>query len=185
MPAAPELSLAGQAALRARCSVFVAGHGQVTAADLLATIPAGTVTDRYGDDGVVFDLEAEIAGLLGKPAAVFVPSGTMAQQCVLRVHADRRQRKTVIFHPMCHLDRHEGGAYQRLPRPACPAAVLDELRFDGDQDTGLADLGVLRACKLVGSGGRYLRTGSVRLVDPQTFGTGRCAPPTPLKATVI
>jgi threonine aldolase len=45
---------------------------------------------------------------------VFVPSGTMAQQSVLRVHADRRQRKTVIFHPMCHVDRHEGGAYQRL-----------------------------------------------------------------------
>ena len=114
MPATQELSPDEEAALRARCSVFLAGHGQVTAADLLASIPAGTVTDRYGDGGVVCELEAEIAGLLGKPAAVFLPSGTMAQQCVLRVHADRRQRKTVIFHPMCHLDRHEGGAYQRL-----------------------------------------------------------------------
>jgi len=92
MPATGELSAAEQASLRARCSVFLAGHGQVTAADLLASIPAGTVTDRYGEGGVVADLEAEIAGLLGKPAAVFVPSGTMAQQCVLRVHADRRQR---------------------------------------------------------------------------------------------
>ena len=114
MPATQELSPDEEAALRARCSVFLAGHGQVTAADLLASIPAGTVTDRYGDGGVVCELEAEIAGLLGKPAAVFLPSGTMAQQCVLRVHADRRQRKTVIFHPMCHLDRHEGEAYQRL-----------------------------------------------------------------------
>ena len=114
MPATEELSAAEQATLRARCSVFLVGHGQVTAADLLAGISAGTVTDRYGDGGVVAELEAEIAGLLGKPAAVFLPSGTMAQQCVLRVHADRRQRKTVIFHPMCHLDRHEGGAYQRL-----------------------------------------------------------------------
>ena len=114
MPATEELSPAEQAALRARCSVFLAGHGQGTAADLLAGIPASTVTDRYGDGGVVSELEAEIAGLLGKPAAVFLPSGTMAQQSVLRVHADRRQRKTIIFHPMCHLDRHEGGAYQRL-----------------------------------------------------------------------
>ncbi len=114
MPATEELSPAEQAGLRARCSVFVTGHGQVTAAGLLASIPADTVTDRYGDGGVVSELEAEIAGLLGKPAAVFLPSGTMAQQCVLRVHADRRQRRTVIFHPMCHLDRHEGGAYQRL-----------------------------------------------------------------------
>ena len=46
------------------------------------------VPDRYGDGGVVAELEAEIAGLLGKPAAVFLPSGTMAQQSVLRVHAD-------------------------------------------------------------------------------------------------
>jgi threonine aldolase len=38
----------------------------------------------------------------------------MAQQSVLRVHADRRQRRTVIFHPACHLYRHEGQAFQRL-----------------------------------------------------------------------
>jgi threonine aldolase len=114
MPATEELSAAEQAALRARCSVFLVGHGQVTAAGMLASIPASTAIDRYGDGGVVTELEAEIAGLLGKPAAVFLPSGTMAQQAVLRVHADRRQRKTIIFHPMCHLDRHEGEAYQRL-----------------------------------------------------------------------
>src|SRR5215470_12157562 len=114
MPVTGELSLAEQAALRDQCSVFLAGHGPVTAASLLAGIPADTVTDRYGGGGVVAELEAEIAGLLGKPAAVFLPSGTMAQQSVLRVHADRRQRRTVIFHPMCHLHRHEGEAYQRL-----------------------------------------------------------------------
>jgi hypothetical protein len=72
MPATEELSPAEQAALRARCSVFLAGHGQVTPADLLAGIPASTVTDRYGDGGVFSELEAEIAGLLGKPAAVFL-----------------------------------------------------------------------------------------------------------------
>jgi threonine aldolase len=63
---------------------------------------------------VVADLEAEIAGLLGKPAAVYLPSGTMAQQSVLRVHADRRQRRAVVYHPLCHLDRHEDRAFQRL-----------------------------------------------------------------------
>jgi threonine aldolase len=108
------MSLAEQRELHDRCTVFVAGHGPVTAAGLLAAIPADTVTDRYGSGGVVAELESEVGGLLGKPAAVFVPSGTMAQQSVLRVHADRRQRTTVIFHPMCHLHRHEGEAYQRL-----------------------------------------------------------------------
>ena len=103
-----------QDALRDQCTVFLTNHGPVRAADLLASIPADTVPDRYGDGGVVAELEAEIAGLLGKPAAVYLPSGTMAQQSVLRVHADRRQRRTVVYHPLCHLDRHEDRAFQRL-----------------------------------------------------------------------
>jgi len=113
MPA-EEMSLAEQRELRDQCTVFLTGHGPVTAARLLADIPADTVADRYGSGGVVAELEIEIGGLLGKPAAVFLPSGTMAQQSVLRVHADRRQRRTVIFHPMCHLHTHEGEAYKRL-----------------------------------------------------------------------
>src|SRR5262249_23289487 len=55
-----------------------------------------------------------VASLLGKPAAVFLPSGTMAQQAVLRAHADQRGRRTLVFHPMCHLERHEGQGYRRL-----------------------------------------------------------------------
>ncbi len=101
-------------ALRASCDRSLTGHGPVRAADLLATIPGDTEVDRYGDGGVVAALEAEVAGLLGMPAAVYLPSGTMAQQAVLRVHADRRGRRTVLFHPMCHLDRHEGRALERL-----------------------------------------------------------------------
>src|SRR5579863_9172157 len=114
MPVTDAMSPAEQAELRGKCRVFLAAHGSQTAADLLACIPGDTVTDRYGEGGVVAELEREIAGLLGKPAAVFVPSGTMAQQSVLRVHADQRQRRTVLFHPMCHLEKHEGMAYQRL-----------------------------------------------------------------------
>jgi len=112
MPAADD----DLSALAHRCTRFLHGHGPVRAADLLATIPADTAVDRYGDGGVVDKLETEIASLLGKPAALFLPSGTMAQQAVLRVHAERRQRHTIVFHPMCHLDQHEGHAYQRLHR---------------------------------------------------------------------
>jgi len=101
-------------ALRERCTRFVVGHGLVTAAAMLATIPPGTKTDNYGQGGVVAELEAEICGLLGKPAATFLPSGVMGQQAVLRVHADARNRRTVVFHPMCHLEQHEEQAYQRL-----------------------------------------------------------------------
>jgi len=104
------------AALRARCTRALHSHGPQSAADLLATIPADTALDRYGDGGVVTELEQTVAGLLGKPAAVFLPSGIMAQPAVLRVHADRRGRRTIVFHPACHLDVHEGGAYERLHR---------------------------------------------------------------------
>ncbi len=70
--------------------------------------------DTYGQGGVVADLEAEISRLLGKAAAVYLPSGAMAQQAVLRVHADARGRRTVVFHPMCHLEQHEEQAHERL-----------------------------------------------------------------------
>jgi threonine aldolase len=101
-------------ALRQSCDRALAGHGPQTAADLLATVPPDTAVDRYGAGGVVAELEAEVAGLLGQAAAVYLPSGTMAQQAVLRVHAARRARQTVVFHPQCHLEVHEGRALERL-----------------------------------------------------------------------
>jgi threonine aldolase len=102
------------AALRGGCTRFLTWHGPGRAADLLATIPPDTVTDRYGEGGAVTELESEIMLVLGKPAAVFLPSGTMAQQAVLRVHADRQQRRLIVFHPACHIDVHEGRGYERL-----------------------------------------------------------------------
>ena len=52
--------------------------------------------------------------MLGKPAAAFMPSGTMAQQIALRIHADRRGTRAVGYHPTCHLEIHEDKAHQRL-----------------------------------------------------------------------
>jgi threonine aldolase len=101
-------------ALRDACDRALGGHGPQRAADLLGTIPPDTAVDRYGEGGVVADLEAEVAAILGFPAAVYLPSGTMAQQAVLRVHADRRGRGTVLFHPECHLRQHENQALERL-----------------------------------------------------------------------
>ncbi len=101
-------------ALRDACTRFLHWHGPVRAADLLATVPADSAIDKYGQGGAVTELEGEIARLLGKPAAVFLPSGTMAQQAVLRVHAEQRRRRTIVFHPACHIDQHEGRAYERL-----------------------------------------------------------------------
>ncbi|MGH2602982.1 MAG: threonine aldolase family protein, partial [Dehalococcoidia bacterium] len=125
----------GETLLRNACTRFLNWHGQRPPAELLADIPADVTPDRYGEGGVVAELEHEVASLLGMAAAVFLPSGTMAQQAALRVHADRRGRRTVVFHPTCHLDHHEGRAYQRLHgllgRPAGDAhqlLTLDDLQ---------------------------------------------------------
>ena len=133
------LTAAEQEELRGQCTAFLTGHGPVTAAAMLAGIPAGTIPDRYGDGGVVAELEAEIAGLLDKPAAVFLPSGTMAQQSVLRVHADRRQRRTIVFHPMCHLDQHEGQAFARLHGLTGRRAGHPDRLLTIDDLTGIAE----------------------------------------------
>ena len=104
--------------LRAGCERALGAHGLRTPSDVLAELasikPDELGEDWYGDGGVVPILEDEVRELLGKEAAVFVPSGTMAQQVALRIHADRTGRHVVAFHPTSHLELHEDKAYQRL-----------------------------------------------------------------------
>src|ERR671937_2565271 len=80
--------------------------------------------DRYGGGPAAERLEARVAELLGKEAAAWFPSGTMAQQIALRIHADRRGTRVVAFHPLCHLDSHEERGYEHLHR--LHAALLGE-----------------------------------------------------------
>ena len=58
----------------------------------------------------------------------------MAQQIALRVHADRRGRRVVAFHPTCHLELHEDKAYQRLH------GLIGRPLGDGRELLSLADL---------------------------------------------
>lgn len=63
--------------------------------------------DRYGEHGAVERLEREVADLLGKPAAVFFPSGVMGQQAALRVWCERRGSRRVAIPDLSHLLVHE------------------------------------------------------------------------------
>ena len=100
------------------CERVLPGHGFFRLRDELAWLVeeagADEEADRYGEGALIEDFEREGAGLLGKEAAVFMPSGTMAQQIALRIWAERRGRATVAFHPTCHLELHEQKGYQAL-----------------------------------------------------------------------
>ncbi|WP_051970211.1 threonine aldolase family protein [Kitasatospora azatica] len=82
-------------------------------ADARSCVGPGERPDFYGD-AVVAALEQRVADLLGKPAAVFFPTGTMAQQVALRCWARRRGSRVVAGHPLAHLETHERRAYTRL-----------------------------------------------------------------------
>jgi threonine aldolase len=69
--------------------------------------------DVYGQGGLLSHFEAHVANAIGKEAAVWAPTGTMAQLVALRVHSQGRNR---IFacHPRCHLLLHENQAFDVL-----------------------------------------------------------------------
>src|SRR5688572_23478210 len=70
--------------------------------------------DVYGEDPTVNRLQEMVAGLLGKKAALFVPSGTMANQLAIRIQTQPGQE--VIAESKAHIVRYEQGAAGALPR---------------------------------------------------------------------
>jgi len=68
--------------------------------------------DVYGEDPSVARLEARVAEILGKPAALFFPSGTMANQAAL--HVLTRPGDVVLAAKDCHILRYEAGAAAAL-----------------------------------------------------------------------
>jgi threonine aldolase len=72
----------------------------------MAAAPVGD--DQYGEDPSVNRLQDRIAELLGKEAALFVPSGTMANQIGLKILT--RPGDEVILGDEAHIVWHESGA---------------------------------------------------------------------------
>jgi threonine aldolase len=103
-----------------RCDRFLSGmtpqerDPRATLLALAERAPAIGDADRYGGGTLAERLEGRVAELLGKEAALWLPSGTMAQQIALRIHARRRGSNVVAFHPHCHLDVHEERGYEML-----------------------------------------------------------------------
>ena len=70
--------------------------------------------DMYGSGSLINTFEQEVASMLGHESAVFMPSGTMAQQIALRIWAERQNNFNVAFHPTAHLEIYEQTAYREL-----------------------------------------------------------------------
>ena len=64
--------------------------------------------DVFGDDPAVNRLQDRIAELLGKEAALYVPSGTMSNQIGVRLHCQRGDE--LICEAQCHIFNYEQGA---------------------------------------------------------------------------
>src|SRR5215217_5089515 len=100
------------------CTRVLSGRRPATMAEQLAVLQDGgcdldRAQDIYGG-GIVTELEDRVAALLGKPAAAYFPTGTMAQQVALRLWSERRGEPTVALHPSHHTEVHERKAYATL-----------------------------------------------------------------------
>lgn len=77
-----------------------------------AMVAAEVGDDCYADDPSVNELERRVAALLGKPAALFVPSGTMANQLAVASHTQPADALACLAE--AHVQVHEDAAAARL-----------------------------------------------------------------------
>lgn len=95
--------------------------------------------DVYGEDPTINALQEEVAELFGKEAALFVASGTMANQVSLKAHTQAGDE--VIIHPWAHMVRAESGGGAALSgvqyRPVGnPDGSMTVAEVEGAIDTG-------------------------------------------------
>ena len=101
---------------------------QPTAAMRAAMAAAELGDDVFGDDPTVNALQSGIAALLGKEAALFVPTGTQSNLCGLMAHCQRGDE--YIVGQMAHTYRWEGGgaavlgSIQPQPLPQQPDGTM-------------------------------------------------------------
>src|SRR5580692_7781658 len=72
-----------------------------------AMMAAEVGDEQHGDDPAVHELCDRMAALLGKEAAVFLPSGTMCNQIAILTHC--RGGDEILAHESSHIIANEGG----------------------------------------------------------------------------
>ena len=82
---------------------------------------AGVGDDVLGDDPTVIKLQEMIANMLGKEAALYVPSGTMSNAVAIRTHTQPGDE--IITERFSHIYLYEGGGYAALS--GCSVALVE------------------------------------------------------------
>lgn len=101
------------------CARFLNGHGKSDAYHTFLELAQyceskGAEADLYGIGEFLNSFENQIAALVGKESAVFMPSGVMAQSIALRIWGDRVGVPHVGLHHTCHMEVNEHRAYWHL-----------------------------------------------------------------------
>ncbi len=120
--------------------------------------------DVQGEDPTVNLLQRRTAELLGKEASLFVPTGTMANQVAVGVHAGPGDE--LLCDATCHVYVWEGGGVARLS-----GVTTRPIAGDG----GLLSPAMLRD-KIRPDDGHYVRTRLVCLENTHNRGGGRVHP---------
>ena len=93
---------------------------QPTAAMRTVMESAEVGDDVLGDDATVQALQNLLADMLGKEAALFVPSGTMSNAVAIRAHTSPGDE--IITETTSHIYQYEGGGYAALS--GCSIALV-------------------------------------------------------------
>ncbi|WP_395142052.1 threonine aldolase family protein, partial [Armatimonas sp.] len=102
-----------------------------TAAMRAAMAAAEVGDDHFGEDPTVQALQDFLAEKLGKEAALFLPSATMANQIALKIHT--QPGDSVICHEQCHIRLFEGGTPAVLSGVMLDVVTGARGVFTGDQ----------------------------------------------------
>lgn len=89
--------------------------------------------DVLGDDPTVLALQERIAAIMGKPAACFVPTGTMANQTAIRAHTEPGDE--IIAHRDSHIIHYETGSPAALSGVMIHGLDGERGQFDADDVT--------------------------------------------------
>jgi threonine aldolase len=120
--------------------------------------------DVFNEDPTVLRLQERVAQMLGKEAALYVPSGTMSNQICVKAHTQPADE--VLCEATCHIYNNEAGG---------PAALSGVMCRTIEGDFGILDLSQLED-KIRPNNDHQVRTRLVCLENTHNRGGGKVYP---------